>query len=146
MVSNYIKSFIKSLVLLSVMISACCESPCCYPEQKSRKKISLPKIRYNQYIFDTSSVVRFRSSSRYIPATILCRDFSLTLTTLALYQRSLRWFAACTCMPAERGLPSSPVQPRGALSERIFHSRQKIDRIDNKQKAISMQIEKNWRC
>jgi hypothetical protein len=35
-------------------------------------------------------VVRFRSSSRYVPATILRRDFSLTLTTLALYQRSLR--------------------------------------------------------
>ena len=48
MVSNYIKSFIKYLDLLPVMISVCCESPCCHPEQKSRKKISLPKIRYNQ--------------------------------------------------------------------------------------------------
>ena len=34
------------------MISACCESTYCHPEQKSRKKISLPKIRYNQNIFN----------------------------------------------------------------------------------------------
>ena len=51
MASNYIQSLIKSLVLLSVMISVCCKSTCCHPEQKSRKKISLPKIRYNQHIF-----------------------------------------------------------------------------------------------
>ena len=57
-------------------------------------------------------MVRFRSSSRYIPATVLCRDFSLTLTTLALYQRSLRWFEACSCKPAPRGLPSSLAQLR----------------------------------
>ena len=36
--------------------------------------------------------------------------FSLTLTTLALYQRSLRRFEACSCKPAPRGLPSSSVQ------------------------------------
>jgi hypothetical protein len=53
--------------------------------------------------FDTSSVVRLRSSPRSSPATILSRDFSLTLTTLALYQRSLRWFEACSCKPAPRG-------------------------------------------
>ena len=57
-------------------------------------------------------MVRFRSSSRYIPATILCRDFSLTLTTLALYQRSLRRFEACSCKPAPRGHPSSLAQLR----------------------------------
>ena len=42
----------------------------------------------------------------------LCRDFSLTLTTLTLYQRSLRWFEACSCRPAPRGLPSSLAQLR----------------------------------
>ena len=57
-------------------------------------------------------MVRFRSSSRYIPATILCRDFSLMPTTLALYQRSLRWFEASSCKPAPRGLPSSLAQLR----------------------------------
>jgi hypothetical protein len=33
--------------------------------------------------------------------------FSLTLTTLALYQSSLRWFETCSCKPVPRGLPSS---------------------------------------
>ncbi|MBS3976083.1 MAG: hypothetical protein KGZ75_05055 [Syntrophomonadaceae bacterium] len=35
--------------------------------------------------------------------------FSLTLTTKALYQVSLRWFEACSCKPASGGLPPSPV-------------------------------------
>jgi len=33
----------------------------------------------------------------------LCRDFSLTLTTLALYQRSLRRFETSSCKPVPRG-------------------------------------------
>ncbi len=41
---------------------------------------------------------------------ILSHDFSLTLTTLALDQSSLRWFEACSCKPAPRGLPSSSTQ------------------------------------
>ncbi|MGB2927856.1 MAG: hypothetical protein WBB70_02990, partial [Desulfobacterales bacterium] len=44
-----------------------------------------------------------------------CGTFSLTLTTLALYQRSLRWFEACSCKPAPRDLPSSFVQLRTPL-------------------------------
>ena len=44
-----------------------------------------------------------------------CRAFSLTLTTMALYHSSLRWFEACSCKPTPRDLPSSFVQPRGAL-------------------------------
>jgi hypothetical protein len=36
--------------------------------------------------------------------------FSSTLTTIALYDSSLRWFEACSCKPASRGQPSSPVQ------------------------------------
>jgi hypothetical protein len=36
--------------------------------------------------------------------------FSSTLTTSALYDRSLRWFEAGSCKPAPRGQPSSPVQ------------------------------------
>ncbi len=42
----------------------------------------------------------------------LCPDFSLTLTTMALYQCSLRWFEACSCKPTSRGPPSSSVQLR----------------------------------
>ena len=41
-----------------------------------------------------------------------CEAFSLTLTTLAFYQRSLRWFKASTCMAASRNLPSSLAQHR----------------------------------
>ncbi|MDH3921782.1 MAG: hypothetical protein OES28_03060, partial [Desulfobulbaceae bacterium] len=44
--------------------------------------------------------------------TSSCEAFSLTLTTLALYQRSLRWFETSTCMVASRGLPSSLVLHR----------------------------------
>ena len=38
---------------------------------------------------------------------IFYHDFSLTLTTLALYQRSLRWFEVYSYKPTSRGLPSS---------------------------------------
>ena len=38
------------------------------------------------------------------------RAFSVTLTTLALDQRSLRWFGTCPCRPVPRDLPSSFVQ------------------------------------
>jgi hypothetical protein len=62
-----------------------------------------PSFDTTYICFDTSSMVRLRSSPRSSPATILSRDFSLTLTTLALYQRSLRWFEACSCKPAPRG-------------------------------------------
>ena len=42
--------------------------------------------------------------------------FPTTLTTRALDPCSLRRFGACSCKPTPRGLPSSPVQPRGARS------------------------------
>ena len=35
---------------------------------------------------------------------------------MALYHSSLRWFGTCSCKPVPRGLPSSLVQPRGALT------------------------------
>ena len=50
----------------------------------------------------------------------LCHAFSLMLTTLAFDQSSLRWFGTYSCKSVPRGLPSSPVQPRGALSEEII--------------------------
>jgi len=42
------------------------------------------------WYFDTSSVVRYRSSPRNPSAMILCHDVSLTLTTRALHPCSLR--------------------------------------------------------
>ncbi|MGB3225793.1 MAG: hypothetical protein WBB23_23590 [Desulforhopalus sp.] len=39
-----------------------------------------------------------------------CGTFSSTLTTMALYHSSLRWFETCSCKPVPRGLPSSLVQ------------------------------------
>ena len=38
------------------------------------------------------------------------RAFSSPLTTLALYQRSVRWFGTWSCTPVPRGPPSSLVQ------------------------------------
>ena len=52
------------------------------------------------------------SDSQLIPSG---GTFSLTLTTMAFDQRSVRCFEACSCKPIPRGLPSSSMQPRGAL-------------------------------
>jgi hypothetical protein len=58
-----------------------------------------------------TSSIRFRyvtsGSLSFISLTGSCPAFSLTLTTMALYQCSLRWFEACSCKPTSRGLPSS---------------------------------------
>jgi len=35
----------------------------------------------------------------------LCLDFSSTLTTMALYQCSLRWFGTCSCKPVPGAYP-----------------------------------------
>jgi len=43
---------------------------------------------------------------------LTCHGLSLTLTTLALNQRSLRWFGAYSCKSAPGGLPLSLVQLR----------------------------------
>ena len=55
------------------------------------------------------------SDSQLIPSG---GTFVSTLTTLALYQRSFRWFEACSCKPAPRGPPSSFVQLR-TLYEKV---------------------------
>jgi len=46
--------------------------------------------------------------------------FPATLTTIALNDSTLRWFEACTRMPASRGLPSSPVQLHTSFSGDVF--------------------------
>ena len=74
--------------------------------------------RVNDYPPVLTSFLRFRQVIvRFAFARLLgpyltesCPAFSSTLTTQAFDLRSLRWFEACTCMPASRGLPSSPVQ------------------------------------
>ena len=65
-----------------------------------------------------TSSLRFRTlHQRFACARLLgphltesCPAFSATHTTWALDPRSLRWFEACACTPASRGLPSSLVQ------------------------------------
>jgi len=52
-------------------------------------------------------VVRLRSSPWFSPATVLCRDFSSTLTTMAFDHSSLRWFEAYSCKSASGG--QSPI-------------------------------------
>ena len=75
-----------------------------------------PPVLTSSIHFDTSEVVRLRSPPWSSPDMVFCHAFSLTLTTMALYHCSLRWFEARSCKPAPRDLPSSLVQPRGALT------------------------------
>jgi hypothetical protein len=42
----------------------------------------------------------------------LITPFPVTLTTMALDQRSLRLFEACSCKPASEGLPPSLARHR----------------------------------
>ena len=63
-------------------------------------------------------MVRLRSSLWVLPAAILCRDFSSTLTTVAFDHSRLRRFEACSCKPAPRGPPSSSAQLR-TLYEKV---------------------------
>ncbi len=61
-----------------------------------------PSLRFRHFI---SGSLTFVSIESYlIPSS---GTFSLTLTTTALYRSSSRWFEACSCKPASRGLPSS---------------------------------------
>lgn len=50
-----------------------------------------------------------------------CLAFSATLSTLALDQRTLRWFAASPCRAAAEDLPPSPAQHR--VSRPLAHGR-----------------------
>lgn len=85
-----------------------------FPLDLSWNLISL-QFWHRPFPFDTSEVVRLRSSPWSSPDMVFCHAFSLTLTTLALYQCSSRWFEASSCKTASRDLPSSLAQPRGAL-------------------------------
>ena len=76
----------------------------------SKPPVLTSSIRFRHLISGSLSLV-----SLNLTCHDLCHDFSLTLTTMALYHSSLRWFGACSCKPTPRDLPSSFVQPRGAL-------------------------------
>ena len=58
---------------------------------------------------EKNNIAGDRSSLRYPPDAFSCA-FSLTLTTMALYHRSLGRFEACSCKPAPRELLSSLTQ------------------------------------
>lgn len=90
-----------------------------FPLDLSWNLISL-QFWHRPFPFDTSEVVRLRSSPWSSPDMVFCHAFSLTLTTLALYQCSSRWFEASSCKTASRDLPSSLAQPRGALISGIW--------------------------
>lgn len=62
--------------------------------------------------YDASSMVHLRSSLRSLPDGVHLRLLTSTLTTRALYPRSLRWFVTCACTPITRVLPSSSIKHR----------------------------------
>jgi hypothetical protein len=70
-------------------------------------------------------VVHLRSSPSLLP-DVMIHAFSVTITTLALNQRSLRWFEACSCKAASEDLPPSLMQHRACFSSCAFsaHIRQ----------------------
>jgi hypothetical protein len=60
----------------------------------------------NSRSFDTSSMVRFRSSPDHTP-DMFYHAFSSSLTTKALYSSSMKWFDTSFRKPMPRGRPSS---------------------------------------
>ena len=76
--------------------------------------------RINDYSPVLTSSLRFRTLHQRFACAHLsyphlipsCGTFSSTLTTMTLDHSSLRWFEACSCKPAPRGLPSSLAQLR----------------------------------
>ena len=88
-------------------------------------------LRFRHFI---SGSLAFVSIDPYL--TRSCPAFSVTLTTLALYQRSLRWFETSTCMAVSRGLPSSLMQHSCTedfvlLCAFVAHNRQQIGKIQD---------------
>jgi hypothetical protein len=71
-----------------------------------------PSIRSFDAISDISTPHQWFACAHLLDPYLArsCHAFPLTLTTTALYRCSLRWFEACSCKPAPRGLPSSSLQ------------------------------------
>src|SRR3954447_15343328 len=72
---------------------------------------SAPGFDVARKCFDTSSVVRSRSSPRSSPDRYR-RPLPPTLTTTAFDRCRLGWFEACSRKPTSKGLPSSSIQLR----------------------------------
>ena len=64
------------------------------------------------HAFDTSSVVRLRSSPNFSPDRIFVLPFPVTLITLTLNQRNSRWFDNYYWKSSPKGHPSSFLQLR----------------------------------
>ena len=72
----------------------------------------MASLRFRHFI---SGSLVFVSIGTYL--TKSCFAFSVTLTTVAFDHSSLRWFEACSCKPAPRGLPSSSAKHGAELRE-----------------------------
>ena len=68
--------------------------------------VLMPFIRFRHFISGSFAFTFLTSPDAIVYA------FSVTLTTLAFDQRSLRWFEASSCKAAPEGLPPSLVQHR----------------------------------
>ena len=66
-----------------------------------------------------------RLSESYLPRSNAA-TFSSTLTTMAFGHSNLRWFEACSCKPAPRGLPSSLVKHCSRASLSRLHSQHTV--------------------
>jgi hypothetical protein len=110
-----------------------------FPPDLSRANDTLPVltslIRFRHF-FDGSLAFTFLT----LPDTFV-RAFSVTLTTSALYRRSLRWFEASSCKAVSEGLPPSLVRHCSGFDfflhyfRLLLHSRHTIIRIALKQKG-----------
>ncbi len=69
------------------------------------------------HAFDTSSVVRLRSSPNFTPDRIFVLPFPVTLITLTLNQRNSRWFDNNYWKSSPKGHPSSFLQLRAKIKK-----------------------------
>src|SRR6202022_1767414 len=76
------------------------------------RSVQSPRFRHRFKLFTTrhQRFTRVRLFESHLPG--LSPTFPATLTTRALYPRSLWWFETCSCKPASRGRPSSSVKHR----------------------------------
>lgn len=83
----------------------------------------LVRFRFRHHLgsnFDTSLVVRLRSSPYITPDRVIAPPFRSTLTTKALNLSSLSWFETCLYQPIPRDLPSSLMQHGYFMPEAPF--------------------------
>ena len=74
------------------------------------------------HAFDTSSVVRLRSSPNFTPDRIFVLPFPVTLITLTLNQRNSRWFDNNYWKSSPKDHPSSFLQLRAKKNLLSWHT------------------------